>query len=65
MLIQCQACKEYFEMPSQTEHAELAPEQESLCTECLIAHIEKLIYGKSKRMQERLEKADHLSRQAA
>ena len=62
MLIQCAACKEYFEL--QEGRGENAGEGEQLCADCLIAHIEKLLYGWSSR-QAQAEEAGKHRREAA
>lgn len=65
MLVQCAACKNYFELPGVSEDQDMASPQEKLCNECLLAHIEKLVYGKSSRMENRKQVMENAPQEAA
>lgn len=54
MMVQCQACKTNFEIDSSKQRGILMP-QEKLCAYCLMEHIERLIYGKSRRLEQQNE----------
>jgi hypothetical protein len=48
MMIQCAACHASFEMPpAALDDRTEAPPGEPLCNDCLLAHIERLVSGKS------------------
>ncbi|MFO7878086.1 MAG: hypothetical protein R6U55_16070 [Desulfovermiculus sp.] len=65
MLVQCAACKNYFELPGVSEEQDIVPTQEKLCNECLLAHIEKLVYGKSSRTENRKRGMENAPQEAA
>lgn len=65
MLVQCAACKNYFELPENSEEQDIVSPQEKLCNECLLAHIEKLVYGKSTRMKNRKRGMENAPQEAA
>jgi hypothetical protein len=65
MLVQCAACKNYFELPGISDEQDIGPVQETLCNECLLAHIEKLVYGKSSRLENRKTMMENASQEAA
>ncbi|MFP4258587.1 MAG: hypothetical protein ACLFRE_06235 [Desulfovermiculus sp.] len=65
MLVQCAACKNYFELPGVSQEQGVASAQEKLCNECLLAHIEKLVYGKSSRMEKQKQVMENAPQEAA
>lgn len=65
MLVQCESCKNYFEMPGISDEQDIAPSREKLCNACLLAHIEKLVYGQSSRMENRNRVVENVPQEAA
>ncbi len=55
MLIQCPGCNNYFELEDvKQEETTLTQKEKSYC-ECLLAHIEKILYGRSVHWENQLE----------
>ena len=65
MMIQCEACKAYFELSSSQEDKDKTTTRERLCNACLLAHIEQLVYGKRTKAHEMDYLAKNMSKQAA
>jgi hypothetical protein len=52
MLIQCAGCKNYFELEDVNQGQTPFTTKDELCGECLLAHIEKILYGQSRRSEQ-------------
>ena len=65
MEVQCVACKKKFDLADFSEEQDKAPGRENLCNECLLAHIEMLVYGQGSKAAEGKEARENIPQEAA
>jgi hypothetical protein len=65
MMVQCEACKAYFELSISQDDKDMEPAREWLCNACLLAHIEQLVYGKRKKAHDMDYLEKKMSKQSA
>ena len=65
MKVQCVACKKYFDLADYSEEQGSSLLQEQLCNECLLAHIQMLVYGQSRKIKSEERKMEYAPQQAA
>jgi hypothetical protein len=65
MQVQCVACKKYFDLADSSEEQGSSMLQEQLCNECLLAHIQMLVYGQSRKAKSEKKRTEYTPQQAA
>ncbi|MDZ7761772.1 MAG: hypothetical protein U5L00_16145 [Desulfovermiculus sp.] len=65
MQVQCGACKKIFDLSEFSEEQNIGSARENLCNECLLAHIEMLVYGQGSRAMNQKEMREPQSQEAA